>query len=98
MTLLNPLTLAFWFTVVPGLSGAGPNPMKDQRLELPMICLGVFIGTISWVVAFSGLLAWARRAGEKRRNGWLVLADIAGGVTLIAFAIATFWRLIRPSL
>lgn len=107
MTLLNPMTLAFWFTVMPaqavptavpaGHSAAAPSA-KDYGTDLPMICAGVFLGTVCWVVAFAGLLGWA---GRRRRNWWMALADGAGGLTLLAFAalaVARLLRLVRPVL
>ena len=95
MTLLNPMTLAFWFTVVPAQASGVGGIAKDRAAELPIIGTGVFIGTIGWVVAFSGLLGWA---GRYRRNWWMALADAAGGVMLLAFAALALLRLTRPFL
>jgi L-lysine exporter family protein LysE/ArgO len=95
MTLLNPMTLLFWFTVVPGQAGADGGIAKDRAAQLPIIGIGVFIGTIGWVLAFSGLLGWA---GRYRKNWWMALADAAGGVMLLAFAVVGFLRLTRPFL
>ena len=89
MTAVNPLTLAFWFTVLPSAAG----PIDPRRL--PLVAVGVFFGTISWVLAFSGTLAVL---GRFRRGLWLRVVDGAGGVTLIAFAVAAFLRSIRPHL
>src|SRR5439155_11752636 len=51
MTLLNPMTIAFWFVAVPEVVGKlSQQPSRD----LPMICVGVFVGTISWVIGFAG--------------------------------------------
>lgn len=92
MTLLNPLTLAFWFVAVPGTLG----PITEEpRAHLPMICAGVFVGTLGWVVVFAGALALA---GRYRKTWWLAAADVAGGATLLAFALAALWRLLRPFL
>ena len=90
MTLLNPMTLAFWFTVVPAQAAHFP---QERWSQLPIMSLGVFIGTVAWVVSFSGLLGWA---GRYRRNWWLAVADSAGGVTLLGFAVLAFLRLVRP--
>ena len=92
MTLLNPLTLAFWFVAVPGTLG----PITEEpRRDLPMICAGVFVGTLGWVVLFAGLLAFA---GRFRRPWWLAAADVAGGATLLGFALLALWRLGRAFL
>jgi threonine/homoserine/homoserine lactone efflux protein len=107
MTLLNPMTLAFWFSgaLVAGRS-VGSAAMEDAQIpkaaahHLPMICAGVFIGTAAWVFTFSGLLAWASSrtsgsSGTARRRRWLALADAAGGTTLLAFAALAFLRLVQ---
>ena len=93
MTLLNPLTLAFWFVAVPGT--LGPITRDGAGGQLPLICAGVFAGTLSWVVAFAGILAVA---GRYRKRWWLAAADFAGGATLLAFAGGALWRLARPFL
>ena len=92
MTLLNPMTLAFWFLVVPGMAGSIP---KEAGNSLPMICIGVFIGTLGWVIGFAGLLGWLGRWG---RGSWLAIADAIGGLVLFGFAAAQIWRALRPVL
>lgn len=92
MTLLNPMTVAFWFIAVPAL--AGPVAENGAR-DLPVLCAGVFAGTISWVVVFAGLLALA---GRFRRNWWLAAADATGGVALLVFAAAALLSSIRSLL
>lgn len=100
MTLLNPMTLAFWFIAVPALAGpvasqeASPTAAGAAR-ELPLVCTGVFVGTIGWVVFFAGVLAWA---GRFRRGWWLAAADAAGGATLLVFAAAALLSSFRPLL
>ena len=88
MTLLNPFTLVFWFIAVPAAGAI----TKDPRHDLPMICAGVFAGTISWVVFFCGVLACL---GRYRRPWWLVVADGLGGVMLLGLAVSLAWRLAR---
>ena len=86
MTLLNPITLAFWFLVVPATTlKLGLDPSRD----LPAICLGVFLGTISWVTCFAGVLTWL---GRFRKATWIVAADTIGGLVLLGFAAAAIWR------
>jgi L-lysine exporter family protein LysE/ArgO len=92
MTLLNPMTLAFWFVAVPAL--AGPLAARGAA-ELPVVCAGVFLGTIGWVVVFAGVLALA---GRFRRNWWLAGADAAGGTALLVFAAAALLSSIRSLL
>jgi L-lysine exporter family protein LysE/ArgO len=102
MTLLNPMTLAFWFVAVP--AALGPITKEPSR-DLPMICAGVFVGTLAWVVLFAGLLSLVARGGvgssgsARRRHVWLATAaDALGGLTLLGFALLALWRLRRPFL
>ena len=92
MTLLNPMTVAFWFLALPATAGA---ITQEPRRDLPMICLGVFIGTVAWVLFFAGLLSGL---GRYRRSWWLALADGIGGTTLLIFAVAGFCRVCRQFL
>jgi threonine/homoserine/homoserine lactone efflux protein len=92
MTLLNPMTLAFWFVAVPAL--AGPV-MPGRGGELPLVCAGVFVGTVSWVVFFAGVLSLA---GRFRRNWWLAAADAAGGAAMLVFAAAALLSSIQSLL
>lgn len=102
MTLLNPMTLMFWFVVLPTTGLATPNGepggiAKASTSDLPMIATGVFIGTVSWVMAFSTLLALASRGIEQRherRRKWLAFADTTGGVMLLGFAVLAGWRVV----
>ena len=87
LTALNPMTLVFWFTAVPGVAG---QLTRDPRHDLPLICLGVFLATISWVCTFTALVTWA--GGFGRRGTWLRAADILGGALLLTFAIGMIWR------
>jgi L-lysine exporter family protein LysE/ArgO len=87
MTFINPMTLAFWFAVVPGLVGATSS--ESPGIQLPIMCLGVFAGTIGWVVTFVSLLHWA---GRHRKRWWLVVADELGGTLLLAFAVVALLR------
>jgi threonine/homoserine/homoserine lactone efflux protein len=97
MTLLNPMTLAFWFVAVPAIVGAAAtDAARDNvRRDLPLVCAGVFAGTISWVVCFAGVLSIA---GRFRRNWWLAAADAAGGAALLVFAAAALLSSIRSLL
>ena len=92
MTFLNPMTIAFWFVVVPAIVG---TITKEPRRDLPMICGGVFIGTVAWVIGFAGALS---SVGKWRRGWWLAAADGAGGLLLFGFAVSAIWRALRPIL
>jgi threonine/homoserine/homoserine lactone efflux protein len=91
MTLLNPITLIFWFVEVPAQSAITQGTAHD----VPMMGSGVFIGTISWVIAFCGFLSLL---GKWRQRWWLVAADRIGGIMLIALAIYGLWHLTGHSL
>jgi L-lysine exporter family protein LysE/ArgO len=93
MTFLNPMTLMFWFVALPTIS-AGTIAVDGAR-PLMLLCVGVFTGTIAWVLTFTATLALL---GQFRRDLWLLLADTAGGVTLLSFALAAFLRSIGPLL
>lgn len=93
MTLLNPLTLAFWFLVVPAIAGQ-VEVGGGHRAGLLIVCAGVFLGTISWVICFAGLLNWA---GQFRRSWWIVAADAIGGAILLGFAATAAWGLVLRS-
>jgi threonine/homoserine/homoserine lactone efflux protein len=97
MTLLNPITLLFWFAAVPSVLSVSPGSSQQAATDLPMICAGVFVGTISWVIGFAGALAVV---GRWRRGLWMFLADAFGGTTLLAFAAYAVWRaaMNRPGL
>jgi L-lysine exporter family protein LysE/ArgO len=93
MTLLNPMTLAFWFVAVPAT--AGPAGAGSEGRGLLIVCAGVFVGTISWVVCFAGVLALA---GRYRRNWWLAAADAAGGAAILVFAAVALLSSLRSLL
>ena len=82
MTALNPMTLAFWFLVVPGLPASR---------DIASLIVGVFLGTVTWVLSFSALLSWL---GRGRRALWITIADAVGGVVLLCFAAVAIWRAI----
>jgi L-lysine exporter family protein LysE/ArgO len=91
MTGLNPYTWLWWLTVLPGFA---QSMHVRQSWDLPMICVGVFIGTLAWVLFFVALLTSVRRFAGR---AWHVTADTLGGVMLLGFAIAALWRSVgRP--
>ena len=51
MTFFNPMTLLFWFTAVPSAAGSA-----QERGDLPIIAIGVFVATLGWVVFFASTL------------------------------------------
>jgi threonine/homoserine/homoserine lactone efflux protein len=89
MTGLNPYTWAFWFVALPA---AFSKQIEQASRDLPALLLGVLVGTGGWVVAFSGLLGWLRRYS---REGWIILADVVGGLTLLGFAVVALLALGR---
>lgn len=92
MTMLNPMTIGFWFVAVPEQVAF---LAVDAKRDLPTICVGVFIATLCWVLCFTGLLAWA---GRWRRHWWLPLADAIGGAALLSLALAGLWHACRSLL
>jgi threonine/homoserine/homoserine lactone efflux protein len=92
MTSLNPMTLAFWFVILPGLAG---QISSDPARDLPWICAGVFAGALSWVLFFASLITIA---GNWKRQRVAFFADLFGGVMLLAFAASAIWRMVVASL
>lgn len=88
MTAINPMTLAFWFG---GLASRAASSGIEGR-GLGWLATGVFFGTFGWVLAFSTLMAVL---GRWRKPWWLALADLAGGMALLAFAGIAAWSWLR---
>ena len=91
MTLLNPMTLGFWFVAVPAAVGVSSDGATTTRL--PLTCLGVFVGTAAWVLFFAGCLTLAGR--YRGKGGLLATADVVGGGVLLFTAGASLWSLGR---
>ncbi len=92
LTALNPMTLGFWFVAVPGaVAGLTARP----RVDLPVVCTGVFLGAFAWVCAFTALVGHLKRFGGQRWLGWI---DIGGGLMLLAFAVRAIWRVAASTL
>jgi threonine/homoserine/homoserine lactone efflux protein len=92
MTATNPMTIAFWFTVLPALAG---TITTQPRRDLPIICVGVFLGAIGWVLTFSALISFA---GKFRKPWWMTAADEFGGVMLLGLACVALLRAVRGPL
>jgi L-lysine exporter family protein LysE/ArgO len=88
MTAANPMTLAFWFG---GLSSSAEN-MGVGPGQLPMLAVGVFLGTVSWVLAYSTLMAVL---GRFRQPWWMAAADLIGGIVLLGFAGVSISRCVE---
>jgi L-lysine exporter family protein LysE/ArgO len=88
MTALNPMTLAFWF-FAPKMTG-----VKESG-EMPLLCVGVAVGTFSWVCFFAALMSAAGKKGKQRA---VALANLAGGLTLLGFGGRAIWQVVRPYL
>jgi L-lysine exporter family protein LysE/ArgO len=92
LTALNPMTLGFWFVAVPGaVAGLTTRP----RIDLPIVCAGVFTGAFAWVCAFTALIGRLHKFGGER---WLAWIDIGGGLMLLAFALRAIWRVAASTL
>ena len=91
MTSLNPMTLVFWFVGVPGQAAN----LRDPTHELPLLSAGVFLGAISWVLFFAGLISFIGGIAKHRA---MRLANLAGGVMLASFAVYAIWQWARKTL
>jgi L-lysine exporter family protein LysE/ArgO len=87
MTATNPMTLAFWFVVIPAI---GSISSEDRRHTIGLT-LGVMIGALSWVMFFVGLMSLA---GRNSKRFTMVAADLAGGIMLLGFAVLPIWRIV----
>lgn len=92
MTGPNPMTLAYWFVVVPTTVA---SLTADVSRDLPFVCAGVFIATLAWVVCFAGLVS---RVGGLGKQRWMRIANLAGGVLLLSFAGVSIWQVARAHL
>jgi L-lysine exporter family protein LysE/ArgO len=95
MNLLNPMILFFWFVAVPATIG---SIAAEPRRELPWVCLGVFIGTLGWCTVFAGAVRLSSALMGRWRRAFLVGADIAGGITLLGFAVLAVWNALAPEM
>jgi L-lysine exporter family protein LysE/ArgO len=86
MTSLNPMTLAFWVLVA---APAAMNGNARSIHQLPFLCAGVFVATMTWVCCFAGALSLAHGGDNLRWTRW---ADLIGGLLLLAFAGIAIWR------
>jgi threonine/homoserine/homoserine lactone efflux protein len=87
MTFFNPMTVLFWFTSVPAALGQ-TSTAGDSHADLPIICTGVFLATLAWVIFFTSTLKWLR---QWRRQWWMTAADALGACVLLGFAGYAFW-------
>lgn len=88
MTAVNPMTLVFWFVSLPGQAVT----QGIDGSQLAYLALGVFTGTVAWVLTFSTLTAVL---GRWRKPWWIVLADLIGGIVLWGFALAALAAMAR---
>lgn len=85
MTMLNPSTILFWSSVSAQIAVMANNE-KNMAIYAG---LGVFLGTLSWVVAMNGFLFLTRhRLSEKAMHR----INITGGVLLIGFGLFGFFH------
>ena len=56
----------------------------NPRHDLPIVCIGVFLGAFAWITALTSSLHLLRRRLLVGRGvaAWMRLADIAGGLLL----------------
>jgi len=85
MTSLNPMTLIFWFIGVGGKSSTIENPAQN----LPWLAVGVFISALGWALSFSALIT---RLGALAKHRVMRLANLIGGIILLAFALAPIYK------
>jgi putative LysE/RhtB family amino acid efflux pump len=81
LTIANPLTI---LTFVALLGGVGLKSLAESALPAAlMLVLGVFLGTMSWMIFISSLATIARR---KTGDRFLLWANRLGGTIILGFA------------
>jgi L-lysine exporter family protein LysE/ArgO len=85
MTSLNPMTLIFWFVGVAGKATTIDNPAQN----LPFLATGVFISALGWALTFAAIIT---RIGSMAKHRVMRLANLAGGIILLGFALAPVWK------
>ena len=64
----SPYQAAFWLTGVPAILARSGHPATNGRAAAGRLalCAGVFAATLTWVVCFSSLVAFARSLDRRR--------------------------------
>ncbi len=79
----SPYQAAFWLTGVPAVLESGA---AESRLDSPAgVVLGVFLATLTWVVTWSSLVAFASAGRRGRVVG--IVTDLLGGAVLMGFGL-----------
>jgi threonine/homoserine/homoserine lactone efflux protein len=87
LTLANPSTIISFMAVFAGVPGTARVPMA----LVPVLVIGVFLGSAGWWLALSGVVSMIRHMISERTMVWM--NRIAGGV-LIVFGLYTLAHLI----
>ena len=91
MTGLNVYTWLWWFTAVPSIAGTVTD---HPRRDLPMICIGVGVAALCWVVCFASVLSVVRHFAGRTFH---MVADVVGGTMLLGFGLWALWTAVsRP--
>ncbi|MBB70991.1 MAG: hypothetical protein CMF50_01170 [Legionellales bacterium] len=85
VTLLNPYTIIFWGSI----SSQLPALADHGHYGMLLACVGVMLGTVSWVGFLNTVIAITRhRLGPRFMRG----LNSAGGVILVGFAGFGLWH------
>lgn len=88
LTLSNPMTIFAFVAIFSGLGAVGGG----YRLGAFLLVLGVFSGSALWWLTLSALVSLLR----TRISGNLLLwVNRLAGLTILAFALAILWRVLR---
>ncbi len=90
LTMLNPMTILFWTSV----SAQIATFAQHTQYTLIYAGAGVFLGTLSWILALNTVLFFTRHRLSARAIEFL---NISGGVILLGFAVMGLWRAVMPS-
>jgi threonine/homoserine/homoserine lactone efflux protein len=86
MTLLNPLSILFWFSVSAQLIGLP----KTHSYALELAGIGVLLGTTTWMTIYNSLIHVMK---TKLNPKYLSILNKLSGVLLIAFAVRNLFHL-----
>lgn len=87
LTLLNPMTILFWASV------SAQVAISAQQTTYAVIYagIGVFCGTLSWILVFNMLLHYTR---HRLSPAVVQSLNYLGGLILLAYAVHGLWRVL----
>lgn len=85
LTLLNPFTLLFWFSVSAQIAGFA----SEGKVVVWLLGVGVLAGTISWILSLNTILHFTR---HRLKATTINKINKLGGLILLGFAVFSLWH------